>query len=184
MNYTYLNDNFQFPRLRGSRANSNRRFLMSRFFLLVALLVPVLAQADVKIRFTFSQLAGVAVQDGHTDRLPMASAYGVALAVPLEGFGWTVEGSLVTPLLKFTPAYRVGAGPVFPLDSTWSLGISMLYQYLPEYEDIPESSQQVGLGIGTSAKITDLTIGVGLAGWKVLGGGPWILAIQPFKVAF
>lgn len=153
--------------------------------MLVVVFVPTFVQAEVKVKFTWAELAGITFKDGHTDRLPMASAYGVALAVPFEGFVWTVEGALVMPLSKFTPAYRVATGPVFPLDSTWSLGISLLYQYRPTYEDLPATTQQVGVGAGLVAKIAGIGVGTGLAGWKVLDGEkPALLAIQLLKLNF
>lgn len=152
---------------------------------LVFMFVPALAQAEVKAKFTLAELAGITFKDGHSDRLPLASAYGVTLAIPFEGFALAVEGALVTPSTKFTPAYRLATGPAFSLNSTWSVGVAALYQYRPEYEDMPEAAQQVGLGVGPMAKITDsVAVGVGIGGWKVLDDGPWILAIQPAKIIF
>lgn len=155
-------------------------------FAMLFVLAPWFAKAELKPKFTLAELAGITFKDGHTDRLPLASAYGVALAVPLGSFAWTIEGDFVTPSVKFTPAYRFITGPAISLSSTWSLGIAALYQYRPDYEDLPEASQQLGLGVGPSAKVTDgLAVGIGIAGWKVLDDhGPYVLAFQLIKLSF
>lgn len=160
-----------------------KKLLLSLLFVLI----PLLAKAELKVKFKFTaaEAMSVAFQDGKLLRLPLASVYGVVLAVPFEGFTWVGEGAIATPSTQFTPAYRLITGPVVPINQKWSFGATVMLQHRPEYEGGLSASNLVGMGIGPGVKIIEgLTLLVIVGGSKVLeDGGPFSLAVQP-KLSF